>query len=59
MKELRFDVYYGYSDEGGPLDRIQLYFNVDEDLEEIGDVIKRQVQDTVEELREGTNEDDE
>jgi hypothetical protein len=59
VRQLRFDVYYGYSDEGGPIDRIQFCYAVDEDTEEIGDDIKQQVVCAIEELREGNDEDDE
>lgn len=50
-KQLRFDIYYGYRDEGGPRDRHQIFFDIQaDDIDELGELAANLVQDFAAEL---------
>ncbi len=50
-KQIRFDLYYGWRDEGGPRDRHQVYFDIQaDDIDELGELGRELFQDFAAEL---------
>lgn len=58
MKRIRFDLYYGYSDNNGPIDCTQLYFDINEDIQDIKEATAQRVEEIIGELTEGDDNDE-